>query len=447
MTKFEMLREKYPNFIYHGFFAINEDKKIKVKYHFEIEGLSEFCPEWIFPNPEGIEKDEQIVKKLLFSIGMVELVSYWKITCSPFVTIKCGQIDDFQADWWKKQYFNGLSEFFYRNEIETDINSFMKINSSGENFSSEESQRKLKGSLIPIGGGKDSIVSLEILKSDKENNRCYIINPRGATINTAKTAGYEEKDVFSAYRTLDKNMLELNKQGFLNGHTPFSALVAFSAVLTAYLNGQKYVVLSNESSANESTVSGTDVNHQYSKSFQFEKDFNDYEKEYIKSGVYYFSLLRPLSEFQIAKCFSKHLKYHSVFRSCNVGSKKDIWCADCSKCLFVAIILSPFLSLFEIEKIFDKNLFENESMIPILKQLIGLKDEKPFECVGSREEINFALCLAVKKNEDKLPLLLKVYKETKLYDFYKDRENPYDSYYNTENLLPLDFEKLLKESL
>ena len=444
MGKFEIFREKYPEFIYHGFTVSEEIDKLKIKYHFEIKDLSEFCPEWTFPKNSDAKIDET-VRNLIFSIGMVELVSYWKITCSPKVKVNCGIITKEQVDWWKKQYFNGLGEFFYKNEITTDINSFMEIISSGEKFLPADSEKELKGSLIPIGGGKDSIVTLNLLKGDKKENSCYIINPRGATVKTAEVAGYDESEVFSAYRTLDANMLELNRQGFLNGHTPFSALVAFSAVLTAYLNGKKYVVLSNESSANESTVSGTDVNHQYSKSFQFEKDFNEYEKKYINSKVYYFSLLRPWSEYQIAKYFAKLKDFHSVFRSCNVGSKKDIWCADCSKCLFVAIILSPFLSLDEIEKIFGKNLFDEEKMIPILKQLIGIDKEKPFECVGSRDEINTSLVMAIQR-EKNLPLLLDFSPGTELFKEYSNRKNPYENYYNEENLLPEHFQKLLKNA-
>ncbi len=444
MSKFELFRKEYPEFIYHGFSTSCEVDKIKVKYHFEIKGLSEFCPEWTFPNGKNLSVDDKTVRNLIFSIGMVELVSYWKITCSPLVTVKCGKLKSSQVNWWKKQYFYGLGEFFYRNEIETDFDSFMNIVSEGEEYLPLDEKVSLEGNLISIGGGKDSIVTTELLKG--EENSFYMINPRGAMVKTVEVAGYSEKDILATSRTLDKNMIELNKKGFLNGHTPFSALVAFSSVLTAFLNGRKYVVLSNESSANESTVSGTDVNHQYSKSFQFEKDFFDYEKEFIGSGVYYFSFLRPWSEFQIAEYFAKNKAYLPVFKSCNAGSKQDIWCADCSKCLFVAFILSPFLTLSEIEKIFDKNLFEEEKMLDTMYQLIGISEEKPFECVGSRDEINTALCIAVEKNKENLPYLLREYVKTDLYKIYKDRENPYKSYYNKENQLPAYFEKIIKNA-
>ena len=163
-------------------------------------------------------------------------------------------------------------------------------------------------------------------------------------------------------RTLDARMLELNRQGYLNGHTPFSALVAFSSLIGAAILDLDYVALSNESSANESTVPGSSVNHQYSKSFEFEKDFHQYAGRYLPGSAYYFSLLRPLSEFQIAWIFSGLKQYHDIFRSCNSGSKTDSWCGHCPKCLFVCLILSPFLGQEELEKIFGRAMLEDLSL-------------------------------------------------------------------------------------
>ena len=185
------------------------------------------------------------------------------------------------------------------------------------------------------------------------------------------------------------------------------------------------------------------MNHQYSKSFEFEKDFHSYESEYIKSGTYYFSLLRPLSEYQIASLFARDRKFYKVFKSCNAGSKSDIWCGKCPKCLFVFIIMSPFLSVNDLEDIFGYNLFDNKKLLEDFQKLIGLLPEKPFECVGGRDEINFALCEAVKKY-NKLPPLLEFYIGTDIYKSYSGMNNPYPSYYNNENLLPEKFENLLK---
>ena len=368
MSLYEDLRERYPVFNYNGYNVSLADGTYRIEYSFEIEGLSEFNPVWTFKAGETDLCGNSTFRNIIFNLGMVELVSYWKITCSPNVNIKCGSLGEDQVEWWKKLYYNGLGECFYLNGIEDSAESFMDINAFGKEIFSDDAVVPEKGCLVPVGGGKDSIVSLGILEKNRQDNYCYIINPRGATLDTVAAADYNDK-LIVAKRTLDKRMLELNKKGFINGHTPFSAIVAFSATLAAYINGVKYIALSNESSANESTVEGSYVNHQYSKSFEFEKDFHSYESEYIKSGTYYFSLLRPLSEYQIASLFARDRKFYKVFKSCNAGSKSDIWCGKCPKCLFVFIIMSPFLSVNDLEDIFGYNLFDIKTFSKIFKSL------------------------------------------------------------------------------
>lgn len=468
MKTYQGLRETYKQFIYHGFEISEEPGKVCLTYDFEIPGLSSFAPRWEIPcNRENVGEDETFLN-MVFSLGMVELISYWKITCPKEVIVEPWGLSEEQIQWWKRLYFNGLGEFYYTNGIEENEEDFMEIKALGEVWLPETaekdaacsgqsqesvqsrklsegnmSRKKAGGCLVPVGGGKDSSVSLEILKERKDSNYCYIINPRGATLDSAKAAGYGENQVIAVKRTLDANMLRLNKEGYLNGHTPFSAIVAFSATITAYLHGLTYIVLSNESSANESTVKDSYVNHQYSKSFQFEKDFHEYEKEYLGSGTYYFSLLRPLSEFQIAAFFAGIPAYHDVFKSCNAGSKENIWCGKCSKCLFVWLILSPFLTQERLTEIFGTNMAENPQMEEYFKQLIGLSKEKPFECVGSRDEINAAITLTIRDYPEgkELPYLFRRYKELGCYEENLPACESYFGYYDHENLLPEAFEE------
>lgn len=461
MEKYKKFREDYPQFIYNGY-TINEDvEKIYIEYDFQVPGLSEFKPAWTFPKKSPYSRAEgrsfsgdDRFREMVYSLGLVELVSYWKIACPPKVLIKCGNLDENQKAWWKSLYFNGLGEFYYTNGIEENENDFMDIiidegagaygecKEAGVTAAAGNASGQLAGCLVPIGGGKDSALTLSILKDEKDTNYCYIINPRGATIETYRAAGYSEDKVIAAKRTLDKNMLELNRQGYLNGHTPFSAIVAFSATIAAYVNGIEYIVLSNESSANESTVEGSYVNHQYSKSFQFEKDFHEYEEKYIDSGTYYFSLLRPMSEFQIAQHFAKCTEYHDIFRSCNVGSKEDIWCGHCPKCLFVWLILSPFLSQKRLSEIFGRNMADDKEMEMYFSQLIGMEKEKPFECVGSRDEINAAVTVTIRDFEDginrgdRLPYLFERYKESGMYEKHLPVCEEYFTFFDNEHLIP-----------
>ncbi|SFK46315.1 hypothetical protein SAMN05216390_101206 [Lachnospiraceae bacterium KH1T2] len=391
MSKFDEFRENYQTFEYRDYHWKIEDGLCKVVFDFAIPGLSEFHPTWEFPvGRADLEKKNiaDVLDVLVFNLGMTETISYYKITCAPKAIVKCGYLSDSASKWWRKLYYNGLGEFMYRNGIEVSEEELVEIVSEGEKFPTIEDDTEYKGFLIPVGGGKDSVVSLEVLKD--EDVSTYHINNNSSTLKVIEVFN-EGKTDLCAKRTLDQNMLELNKQGFLNGHTPFSAIVAFSSYITAFLNGKKYIALSNETSANESTVKGSFVNHQYSKSYEFEKDFDDYVHSLVTSDIKYFSFLRPLAEIQIAALFSQYKKYHSVFRSCNVGSKKGIWCCDCPKCLFVYIILSPFLEDAELVDIFGENLLDKESLDKDFRELSGIDENKPFECVGTRSEVVSAL--------------------------------------------------------
>lgn len=450
MGKYETFREKYPVFIYKSYKITENENSIDVNYEFSIPSLADFRPSWSFPKPHNISIDPTL-ERLVFSLGMAEAVSYWKAVCSPEMRVECGHLSAEQVQWWKKLYFNGLGEFFYVNNINADYNNFVNIVSEGKSHITEKAEfPSLSGCLVTVGGGKDSALTLETLTNAGVECKCYSINKRNSITATVETAGLPPESLITAQRKFDRSLIDFNNQGFLNGHTPFSSIVAFSAEITAYLNRLKYIVLSNESSANESTVVGQSVNHQYSKSFEFETDFRLYEEKYLCTGIYYFSFLRPLSEFQIAKMFSSHRKYLPVFRSCNLGGKvsPDIWCAECPKCLFVCLILSPFLTDDELTGIFGKNLLDDISMTEYFDELIGNSTHKPFECVGSIDEVNLAVSLAVRKREQenkKLPLLFDRYRKSGFYRPEKldEKNDEYCKYFNTENLLPDYFREIL----
>jgi superoxide dismutase len=254
-----------------------------------------------------------------------------------------------------------------------------------------------------------------------------------------------EDKTFIVKRVIDRKIVDLNNEGYLNGHTPFSAIVAFVSYLCAYLSGKKYIVLSNEDSANESTVIGTSVNHQYSKTYEFENDFNNYTNKYFGIDIKYFSLLRPLTEFQIGMLFSKLDKFHKVFKSCNLGSKGDTWewCCKCPKCLFVFIILSPFLYKDKLIDIFGCDLYEDASLLDTFKELLGYSETKPFECVGTYGEVRFAVSLLIDKLEDDLPYLLRYYKD----NYPLSLDTDYRLHYNLNNNLDSSFESIVKDAI
>ncbi|MBP3256277.1 MAG: hypothetical protein J6M60_07340 [Clostridia bacterium] len=446
-------RKKYNTFYYNSYSVTEDNEAIYLEFEFEIKDLTTFHPKLKILKKDMKFKDinSKYSKNMVFHIGLIELISYWKVTCSPNVVIKCGKIDEEQIEWWKKLYFYGLGELFYTNNIKTNIQEFMNIEceESAEKIVYDKIEDESDGYIVPIGGGKDSVVTLETLKIDKKKDYCLIINPKPVTLGCAEIAGLENNNIIEIYRTIDQKLIELNAKGFINGHTPFSAMLAFVSYFVAYLLGKKYIALSNENSANESNVVGEKVNHQYSKSFEFECDFLNYSNKYLKTPVKYFSFLRPLNELQIAKIFSKHEKYHTTFKSCNVGSKTLPWkwCCNCAKCLFAYIILSPFLYKEKIVNIFGEDMYQNESLLNTFIELTGNGDNKPFDCVGTYEEVNFAISKTIEnieKENRELPYLLKYYKNTfKLVDTSVD----ITKLYNEENNLTEEQNELLRKEV
>ncbi|MDR2971448.1 MAG: hypothetical protein LBU83_05915 [Bacteroidales bacterium] len=392
---FHSLRNNYTHFHYLNYECNVKDNCVFVQFFFQTNELV-FAPKMTLKlgkYAQNLKNSE--ISGLVFNIGLIELISYWKATCSPNIVIHNYILNKTQQNWWKKLYFKGLGEFFYQNKIECNLEDFVHFSFAedakpySDLFFKEISLSQK--AIVPIGGGKDSVVTLEELRK-KQDVIPFIINPRGATLDCAEVAGFKDTDeIVILEREIDSNLLTCNKQGFLNGHTPFSAMLAFYTLLVSYGTGVRDIALSNEASANEATVLGTDVNHQYSKSLEFETDFQQYVKQYMGNCANYFSYLRNFTELQIAGKFAHYPQYFSVFRSCNAGSKENIWCCNCPKCLFAYIILAPFIDKKTRVMIFGEDLLNKPEMKHFFHQLIGKEDTKPFECVGTVEEVVTAL--------------------------------------------------------
>lgn len=451
--QFNQFRKQYEVFSYNNYKIRETKEEIVIEYEFEIQGLTKFHPTLRIQKKNMKIKDLNTdpVKNMVFHMGLMELISYWKATCSPTVVIRCGFLNQEQIAWWKKIYYYGLGELFYTNQIETNIQDFMQIKIELPNnpFDYNDLQDPSEGYIVPIGGGKDSNVTIELLNLSRKKDYTLIINPKPVTLKCAEMAGFANEQIIEIFRKIDPELLRLNQEGFMNGHTPFSGMLAFVSYFVAYLIGKAQIALSNENSANESNVIGEKINHQYSKSYEFECDFTAYAKKYLKAPVKYFSFLRPLNELQIAQIFARLEKYHSVFKSCNVGSKSEEWkwCCNCPKCLFAYTILSPYLYPDKLRSIFGEDLFEKESLLKTFLELTGNGETKPFECVGTFEEVNFAISKTIEnleKDQKDLPYLLTYYRSH--YPLVDTRID-LTKQYNEENNLTKEQNNILRKEV
>ena len=409
---FQTLRERYACFTYEAYDLQIDRHKLTAVYHFHIDRIHHFRPSLTLELPPCVDLtrfDRLTLEHLVFHLGLSEMISYWKCTCAPRVQICAGGLDKEALKWWERLFFEGLSEFIYVNRIHADPASWVSIEATGA-ITPPAKGADLIGALLPIGGGKDSALSLDILEKMGQKPLLFAINPIAATRRITAQSDPQNQRTATLTRTLDPHLITLNKKGYLNGHTPFSAVVAFASVLTAFVTGTKDVVLSNETSANEANTiyNGHEINHQYSKSLHFERLFRDYNARFFAPQVNYFSLLRPLHEFTIARAFARLDCFLPLFNSCNRGGRADRWCGECPKCLFSFIILSPFLPPDRLEAIFGANLLNKADLKPLFNELTGLDEaHKPLECVGTYEEVKLSLCETIKRGEYKqLPVLL-----------------------------------------
>ncbi len=485
--KNNFLRTKYPRFVFHDFeIKFLKKNSLKIVFDFRIEPQIYFRPIVIIKGPQLKKFNDKIIRNLAFHLGLIESLSYWKATCSSEIVVKAGYLNREQIEWWKKLILKGMGQFFYENKIDFRKPDFIKIvvdvkNSSLTKLNTEcKEQLNAKKILLPIGGGKDSIVALKVLKGidiPKKELFCFSLNPHAKIQAIFKKA--DCKNSITIKRKVDHKLLELNQQGFLNGHTPFTAYLSFISVFISYLFDIKYIVFSNERSANQGNVKYLDkmINHQWSKTFEFEKMFQEYAKKYLIKDIKYFSLLRPLYEIQISQLFSLSPEYFPLFVSCNKIFKQScskmssefsntahqkffkaklhhrgLWCGHCPKCLFVFVALYPFLKQENLMKIFNQNLFEKKELLLLMQQLIGKRGFKPFECVGTNRESLIALYLSWRKEKGKepfslkLPFLLKYFESNLLSESSNLRQSSKKILkdWNKNNLLPKKFEKALK---
>lgn len=455
----QQLRKRHPRFIYQKYTYEFERDGLAITFYFKIEPDILFAPKIFIRN---IDKkyfesiDKGILDNLIFHLGLAEIPTYWKSTCSPEIFIACGHLSAPQRTWWKSLTERGLGEFFYVNHINFSGKNFFTITSAAnKNIHKRTASLNKRGGdafLVPMGGGKDSLVTVEILKRAGKKFRTMVLGNVPAALHAA-AASHNVRPI-RVDRTIDQKLLLLNKQGYLNGHTPFSSYLAFLSTLCGVLFGYHTVVLSQERSANENNTKFKHhfINHQYSKSFAFEKKFRAYAKKYLAADISYFSILRPLYEIQIAQAFSRFPKYFRTFRSCNVGLKRNVWCGHCAKCLAIYILLSPFLPHKTLVKIFRKDLFRDESLWPEVLALLGRSDNKPFECVSTKKETSLALSLALQKYASErrpLPVILRRFNNepSRIKKNIDKRAAEFFSAWDANNFLPKDLKIVIEKMM
>lgn len=328
-------------------------------------------------------------------LHLIAGISYYKAGLAIDIDPGDSRIDKSQAGFLNELYRRGLGEFAYVNQL--DLSELITFKATTNAVPPAMDLELPERALVAMGGGKDSLVCLKMLRDADIEIQPVCVGGSELIADTAKVAGLP---LIRIQRKLSPVLAEMNAAGAWNGHVPVTAINSAILLCAGLLYGYRYIVFANESSASEATLidsHGIEINHQYSKSLAFEQAFRELIRDRVSASVEYFSMLRPYGEIAITRQFAAMTEYHAVFSSCNRNFHQDgsriegRWCRDCPKCRFAALALAPFMSPEQLIGIQGDDLLDRQDQVLGYKQLCGLGEQKPFECVGSIAESRAAM--------------------------------------------------------
>ncbi|MGW4467581.1 hypothetical protein [Micromonospora sp. NPDC004704] len=366
------------------------------------DGEQRFTEVITFPVPAipPTASTEATFRRVLDLLHLVAGVSYYKAAAPPRLLVPA-PLGEAAVALVTAIYTKGLAEYAYRNDLPyvLDLEPTVPAGQVPEPALLDNSDGR---PLCAVGGGKDSIVSLEALRRAGLDPVPFSVNPNPVIVSVNQASGLT---ALAARRRIDPVLFELNAEGARNGHIPVTAINSLIAVATAVLHGLGPVVMSNERSASDPNLiwNGHEINHQWSKGVEAEGLLRGALAGHAGLTEPYFSLLRPLSELHIARLFAQFDRYDDVVTSCNKAFKLHDptvrWCGDCPKCRFVFLAMSPFMPRERLVHIFGVDLLADTLQVPGYLELLGIDAHKPFECVGEVEESVVALGLIAEQEQ------------------------------------------------
>jgi len=392
-------------FRYQGFRADAESGALTCRY--ELDGR-QFAERVTIggASPRWRTEAARAAARLVFLLAGV---SYYKTAAPPVVDVGETPLTDAEHAFLREFYLQGLGEFAYRNSLDlTPLRLEARRAPDRAAAAPAGAPAPARRALVPFGGGIDSIVTVEQVKPRADAALFVVSRPADRFDAIEQPAAVTGLPVIRAEREIDPQLLRSAELGFRNGHVPVTGILSAIAVLAAVLDGRDAVVMSNEWSASVPTLehAGRPVNHQYSKSEEFEAACRGVLAASTAPMPEYFSWLRDRTELWVGRQFAALEPYHASFRSCNKAfytdraRRLDHWCGQCDKCCFIDLILAPFLPAAALRRIFavTGEPLGDPSLAGKFRSLLGA-GAKPFECVGEVTECRAAVLLAAKRDD------------------------------------------------
>jgi len=337
------------------------------------------------------------------------------------IEVKALSLEPSEEERWRAWYIGSLSEHLYRSGLPAELD----LTFSGEPLAPRTAASSLNERAILLsGGGKESAVAGELLKSLGIPFSWFTSKREVGTDPAVRAiaeisgdfpliASAEFLEFQSGYATFNKAKKKSLRRrlGHRDPQSPGKGFLSpknkvVEACLVAEATGSRYILIGNERSANEGNgirIGSLEVNHQYGKSYAFEREFSPFLAKYLHPGLRYASLLMPFYELQLGKIFASHRQYSSAFRSCNRRKDERAWCLECPKCAVVFLILSAFVDEEEMLPLFGADLLADPRLVKMFMDLCGRGGHKPFECVCVADEALLALHLSSKRRTTPLP--------------------------------------------
>ncbi|HET7247580.1 MAG TPA: hypothetical protein VFJ07_22400 [Streptosporangiaceae bacterium] len=396
------LREEYPVFRISDARAVPGPAGVRLEFAFAAGDLR-FRPVVEFT---GFRPDEAgrvgtvTAQRLVRALAIIEAFSYWKALCSPVIEVALPAPDAAELDWWQAFWPGAMGEFFYRNRIDYTAPGFLAIRDPegaggpGEDAPSGGGAAPEGPPLVLFSGGKDSLALARVVSASAGSAPAdfFLYNPgerlRGLAGSLASGGRLVE-----VRRAILPELLALNAAGHPNGHTPFSAYLAFAAMLAGYLRGSGPVMAGNSRSDDEPNVRsylGRPVNHQWTKSYEFETAARSYRDRWLPGAPGYSSPLRPLYEVQIIASLAGDVDAYLRTVSCN-QARGGGWCRSCAKCAWVFLATAALFGHDLAIRKTGGDMFADPALSGVYQEMAGLTGVKPFECTGSEDEVRAAI--------------------------------------------------------
>jgi hypothetical protein len=404
----ERLREAYPTFRVDDAWAEVHGDSVELKFAFSVATMK------LRPvvRLHGLRPDEtarlsaETAHRLIRALAIIEAFSYWKAFCSPTIEVALPPPDADEPDWWRSFWPNAMAEFFYRNGIDFTDAGFLDIvtaagrESAGPARPEAARAHREPGATAPqpvplvmFSGGKDSLaLALMLNDGGRRQIDCFLYNPTPEQSRLAESVAAGGR-ILQVERHILPELLELNAKNHPNGHTPYSAYLGVAATLMGYLRGSEHVVAGNSRSDDEPNIDsyfGRPVNHQWTKTYAFEKALRDYRDRWVPCAPTYSSPFRPLFELQVLSSLSASVDSYLRTASCN-RTKGIGWCGECAKCAWVFLATAALFGLPTAVQKFDADLFARPELGELYTRMAGLTGTKPFECTGTEEEVRVAI--------------------------------------------------------